>query len=206
MKCPHCGCESSRVMECRWVPEGLKRFRACRRCGERFPTLETLSEPRRRGSKTTEPIASRPALSLVEGPGQLPPAQAEPRRRAQERAAGFHPVALADIADDVRGLPGELVDVLLLWWNTARRSRHGAKATWTRNAWDQSLARVRALSPEAAMQLAQAGAEFGWMALKPEYGRQSRPAAAAAVSTSGRPLPRDPSMLQAIQSWPPEPA
>lgn len=208
MKCPHCGCESSRVMECRRLADGLKRFRLCRRCGERFPTMETLSEPRRRGR--AEEGGGAPALSLVgdaAAPAQsLPPTQAEPRRRAQERVAGFHPVARQDIADDVRGMPDELVDLLLLWWNTARRSRHGSRAAWTRNAWQQSVDRIRAMPPDRALRLSQAGAEFGWMALKPEYLAQAARRPAAPVASSGRPLPRDPAMLAAIDSWPADPA
>lgn len=211
MICPHCGCESSRVMECRRMPDGLKRFRICRGCGERFPTMERLAEPGRRGRKPAGDVPPAPALSLVQADSPaarpLPPAQAEPRRRARERVAGFYPVTMDDITDDVRGMDQGLVDLLLLWWNTARRSRHGTRACWTRNAWQQSVDRLRMLGPDDALALAQAGAEMGWMALKSDYLRfplgKGRPVAATAA---GRPLPRDPAMLAAIDSWPADPA
>jgi hypothetical protein len=48
------------------------------------------------------------------------------------------------------------------------------------------------------MLLAQAGVEHGWQALKPEYIKDElvRPTAA------GRPMPKDPAMLAALEQWP----
>jgi hypothetical protein len=46
--------------------------------------------------------------------------------------------------------------------------------------------------------LALAGVEHGWQALKPEYLKQEL----AKPTASGRPMPKDPAMLAALEQWP----
>jgi hypothetical protein len=87
---------------------------------------------------------------------------------------------------------------LVQWWNESRRSKHKGNATWTEAAWQASVSRVAALPQAQQMLLAQAGVEHGWQALKPEYIKDelARPTAA------GRPMPKDPAMLAALEQWP----
>jgi hypothetical protein len=88
--------------------------------------------------------------------------------------------------------------LLVQWWNESRRSKHGAKATWTPAAWQASVLRVSRLPIEHQLALCRAGVEHGWQALKPEYLKDEL----TKPTGEGRPMPKDPAMLAALDSWP----
>lgn len=97
-----------------------------------------------------------------------------PKRKRSASATRYWDLAPEDeaVAADLAGLPPAVAAGCLNWWNEARRSKHGSKATWTRTAWLGSVARLRALaerSPADALRLVEAGVESGWQALKAEY-------------------------------------
>jgi hypothetical protein len=206
MRCPHCDSTCTIVTDVKRLGALLRRYRLCRDCGRKFPTVEQVEHAR-----PTRGDGSEPELTVVPDP----PAKANPlppditEKKEPKPAAGkpqrFWNITPADVAGDVDGLPSETVDALLEWWNSARRSKHSGNATWTRTAWQQSVARVKALPEHMGLLLARAGAEHGWQTLKPSFLSGNGPSLPP-VAATGRPMPKDPAMLAAIQSWPPEPA
>lgn len=128
-----------------------------------------------------KPEPEAPAALPVDDPSgvaqpaqpDVPAAPAEsPKRKRSASGSRYWDLSPEDVATDLEGLPASLAAGLLSWWNEARRSKHGARATWTRAAWQGSVARVRALhqqNPADAERLVQAGVESGWQALKADY-------------------------------------
>lgn len=207
MKCPSCNSTCSLVTDVRRFPEFLKRYRLCRDCSIKFVTIERVEVFSR------EAGGYEPTLSVVENKpakrkrSPLPEditERPEPQT-AQAKPQRFWNITPADVAGDLDGLQADVCDALLEWWNSARRSKWGARATWTRTAWQQSVTRVKALQAAQQLVLAKAGAEHGWQSLKPSF-LDGRGPVLPVVETSGRPMPKDPAMLAAIGSWPPEQA
>jgi hypothetical protein len=186
MNCPSCKHQHSRVIDTDRVSDGIRRYRVCRNCGNRFATLERIEDwdPVMGGYG---PVAEEPVPVLAAVPDPLP---------ARPRVAARHVVDLAD--DHLLAVCQEAQPLLVQWWNESRRSKHKGNATWTEAAWQASVSRVAALPQAQQMLLAQAGVEHGWQALKPEYIKDElvRPTAA------GRPMPKDPAMLAALEQWP----
>lgn len=185
MNCPNCKHQHTRVLDTDRVADGIRRYRSCRNCGHRFATLERIEDwDPAMGSYAPAAGAIAPALAAVPDP--------EPRAKASARfVAQPDDFALADVAPHAQQL-------LVQWWNESRRSKHKGNATWTVAAWEASVKRVAALPPSQQLLLAQAGVEHGWQTLKPEYIKDelARPTAA------GRPMPKDPAMLAALEQWP----
>ena len=204
MKCPHCGHEKSRVTDTRPRPEADLRYRRCANCNKPFTTIESVCvyAGRQRGWVADQLDTYQdfgPPLQAVPDPEPAAPAaepaaaKATPVRRF---TASLNDSALAECHPDAQPL-------LVEWWNVARRSKHGAKATWTEAAWLASIGRVAALPPSQQIALAQAGVEHGWQALKAEYVSGSGPARVTPLPTAtGRPMPRDAAMLAALEQWP----
>ena len=44
MRCPHCQSDSSRVVDSRPAPEGIRRRRECEQCASRFTTYERVAQ------------------------------------------------------------------------------------------------------------------------------------------------------------------
>lgn len=190
MKCPHCGNEKSRVTETRAATEADRRIRLCQGCGKIFQTLERVCVFAGRavgyieaGSPTSEPA-----------PAQVIQLQQD-RPAARVRAKGY--VASLD-EDCLVNVCSEAQPLLVEWWNVSRRSKHGSKATWTQAAWQSTVNRVAKLPAWQQVVLAKAGIESGWQTLKPEFIKEelSKPTAL------GRPMPKDPAMLAALEQWP----
>jgi hypothetical protein len=187
MKCPHCGHDKSRVIESRARPEADLRIRICQGCGKDFRTLERVALYAGRSAGYVE-LAQPPALEVV----PTPPVDLPKVKVA--KAARFE----AQLGGDLLGqVCLEAQPLLVQWWNESRWSKHKAKATWTEAAWLSSVNRVARLPRELQLQLANAGVEHGWQALKPEFLDRSDLAAAAGA----RPTPTDPAMLEALASW-----
>ena len=187
MKCPHCGHGKSRVIETRARPEADLRIRICQGCGEQFRTLERVALYAGRSTGYVE-LAQPPALEVV----PTPPVDLPKVKVA--KAARFE----AQLGGDLLGqVCLEAQPLLVQWWNESRWSKHKAKATWTEAAWLSSVNRVARLPRELQLQLAKAGVEHGWQALKPEFLDRSDLAAAAGT----RPTPTDPAMREALASW-----
>lgn len=196
MKCPHCGHEKSRVSDTRTRPEADLRYRRCAHCGKAFTTLETVCVYAGRGrgfvaDQINTPQDFGPPLQVVPDPV---PAAAKAKPTARYVAA-LNTESLDAVSPDVQLL-------LVEWWNVARRSKHGQKATWTEAAWKASVGRVAALPIDQQLALAAAGVEHGWQALKIDYLDNGSARTAALPTATGRPMPKDPAMLAALDQWP----
>ena len=196
MNCPSCKSAHNRTLETIRVSEGLRRHRLCSACGHKFSTLERI-EVYDRVLKAYAPPGLR---AVPDAPATEPPAVKPKAKPAAARyTASLGDDRLAAIADQAKPL-------LVQWWNEARWSKHKGKATWTEAAWDASVRRIAALSEAEQIELAKAGIENGWQALKPEYvwGRSTvrSDMPRALPRGDGRPMPTDPNMLAALESWP----
>ena len=195
MNCPHCGNDKHRVSECRSHEDGLLRRRLCQGCGRIFTSIERVAVYAGRHVGYLEPVQGPPVLRVVEPqPEAQPEAEVKPAAKAKARTTRFMPTeAPAMVTPAARPL-------LLQWWTESRRSKHGSSATWTQAAWEASCSRVANLPPSQQIELCRQGVEFGWQALKPDYvGSSAKP---SVVPTAGPPLPKDPAMLAALDSWP----
>jgi len=184
MKCKHCGHHHTIVCDVDKKEEGILRYRRCLCCSQRFTTMERVSDysHAQGGYVDIEPAAQE----------QEPvPAPAKATRIKR-----FMP----DEVPDEFGVTDEAAPLLLQWWSESRRSKHASKATWTEAAWLSSVKRVGKLPPARQLALCSAGVENGWMALKEEYLGK----APMELSVVGRrPMPKDPSMLAALEEpWP----
>lgn len=186
MNCPKCQHQQSRVVDLKRKADGLRRGRICVDCGHRFSTLERI-EVWDRTIQSFVP-ADRPALEVVP---DLPPEAPKKAAAVKGHVAKADDILLGFVIPEAQPL-------LLQWWNESRRSKH-KQAAWTQAAWEGSVKRVADLPPWQQVALAQAGVESGWQTLRPEYIKDVPPPAAAAC---GRPMPKDPAMLAALESWP----
>lgn len=189
MNCPHCGHDKTVVAETR--PNGTEtlRYRRCTKCGRRFTTMERVCVAGPAGIGYMDLTAAPPAPPVLAAVPE-PPAEKPAAKRVNNRR--WHPVGVPD------GICREAAPLLLEWWNESRRLKHKGKAVWSEKAWLASVERVAALPPQMQVALCQAGVENGWQALKAEYiNNGGQP-----VSAQGRPMPRDPAMLAALDSWP----
>jgi hypothetical protein len=192
MNCPKCGGTSSRILDTIRVREGLRRHRVCngKRCRHKFATLERVEQ----WDVTTRSYvaAGQDGLQLVPSqPVALPLQQEEPAAKTKRYVASADEDCLVNVCAEAQPL-------LVEWWNVSRKSKHGAKATWTQSAWEASVHRVAKLPAWQQVLLAKAGVENGWQSLKPDYVKDelSKPTAL------GRPMPKDPAMLAALEQWP----
>jgi hypothetical protein len=189
MNCPSCKHHHSRVTDTDRVADGIRRYRTCRNCGHKFATLERIEnwDPVMGGYAPTE--EPRPALAAV------PDHFVEPTKKVAKHVASLDEDCLVNVAAQAQPL-------LVQWWNESRKSKHKGNATWTEAAWLASVQRVAKLSHHQQIALCEAGVEHGWQALKLDYldshSWVSRPAPTAA----GRPMPKDPSKLAALEQWP----
>lgn len=191
MNCPHCGHEKSRVTETRAGAEVDRRIRLCLGCARTFQTLERVCVFAGKAAGYVEVGQPAPVLEVVPDP------QPVKAKNAARHQASEDDDRLAFVTPDARPL-------LVQWWNESRKSKHRANATWTTAAWEASVQRVANLPTHLQIALCQAGVEHGWQALKLEYitdkghGRQVQPAPRG----DGRPMPKDPAMLAALEQWP----
>jgi hypothetical protein len=192
MNCPHCGHDKSRVTETRANTEADRRIRLCQGCGRTFQTLERVCVFAGRAAGYVEVGQPAPVLTAVPDP-EPQPARARPAARHQ---ATLDDERLSYVTPDARPL-------LVQWWNESRKSKHGAKATWTEAAWVASVQRVANLPTDLQLALCRAGVESGWQALKLEYLQgQGSGRVQPVPSATGRPMPKDPAMLAALEQWP----
>lgn len=181
MKCPQCGDLYTKVLQTIRNENGLRRTRVCavKGCSHRFHTMERVEVYDYVIGDYVEP-----------GPGKVVPIKEKRPARSKRFAASLDHPAMTAIDPGAQPL-------LVEWWNVARWSKHQGRATWTEAAWEGSLSRVAALPHWKQVRLAAAGVEHGWQALKPEYLSADPPTGA------GRPMPKDPSMIAALDSWQP---
>jgi len=186
MNCEKCGSDRHRVIETR-AGQGnvLRRRRTCRLCGHDWSTTERISVYEDGDwQDQTELVVAKPAkVARVAKTPKL------------ANSTKFWPITPELVEADLQPLPPELRILVFRWWNESRRSRHGTKATWTQGAWRLSINRVvqlvQAGQRRLAQQLAEEGAEAGWMALKPEY----------IQPVNSTPVKPDPFMQSAGESW-----
>jgi len=205
MKCPHCGSEQSRVTETRASAEADRRIRLCKGCGRTFQTLERVCVLAGRAAGYIEigpPIEEPQPVEL-----QLPEIKAQPEtvQTVQETATETVKTVpaparfVAQLNDELLAqCTAEAQPLLVEWWNVSRRSKHKSNATWTQGAWAASITRVSHLPAWQQVELAKAGVEHGWQSLKPDYISSRNQASPIAT---GRPMPKDPAMLAALESW-----
>lgn len=95
MKCPYCD-GSSKVIDSRPIPDGIRRRRQCEECGRRFTTHERLAPSEMR---------------VIKQPGRPPePFDAEKIARALLRVGGDGRLADAEAHALARRVEAELVD------------------------------------------------------------------------------------------------
>ena len=188
MNCPSCGHIQSRVIDTQRKRDGLRRHRVCSQCGHRYQTLERIElwDPAVHSYVASE---QRPALAVVPDP-QPVEAPVAAKKRVNNRR--WHPAGVPI------GVCEEAAPLLLEWWNESRRLKQGGQAVWSERAWLASVDRVIALPSWQQVLLCAAGVEHGWQALKPEYLKEEL----AKPTGQGRPMPKDPAMLAALESWP----
>lgn len=188
MNCPKCSHEQSRVIDIKRKPDGLRRGRICSACGYKFNTLERVEVWDAALHGYVSPTESVPALAVV--PSHVVEV---PKKVA---ATARHQASLDE--DCLVNVCAEAQPLLVQWWNESRKSKHGAKATWTRAAWEASVQRVANMPTDLQLALCRAGVEHGWQALKLDYIKDEL----AKPTAAGRPMPKDPSMRAALESWP----
>ena len=89
---------------------------------------------------------------------------AERKNNEEEPAEdGFRPKA------KLQTFEPEIRHDICTWWNESRKSKHGAKATWTERAFLGSVYRMAALPSWKQMVLVKAGIEHGWQTRQEEY-------------------------------------
>jgi hypothetical protein len=211
MYCDNCGSSRTRTLETRDSPGNtIRRRKVCRNCGHNFSTVERI-EVYVEG-QWVRPEEKIPDLQLVGPPAEVPALVAEAAAVAKDTAGKLHqpprywPVELGKVAPGMGNLPADLQEQIVTWWNTARRAKHGTKATWTKKAWELSAHRMVALwnqgHGDLVRQLIEEANENGWQALKLEYiqpkqGFQRAPAAPAPAGL----VPRNAAMQQAVETW-----
>ncbi len=177
MKCPNCGDEKSRVLETRKEHDRDKRIRICSACSTKFTTLEVVVVFAGKAAGYTEVKPIELSTSDVpKVPGRYV------ARETDECLMGCCPQAR-----------GKLVQ----WWNESRWSKHKAKATWTKAAFDSSVGRVAGLPAYQQEILASAGIESGWQTLKREYLSNEEQRQEGSRSLA----PKDLAMRNAIDQW-----
>jgi len=167
MRCPKCqstGNFSTATKRCtvNSSEDSLKRKRICRDCGAQWTTTERIDKwdnDLRQWTGHTEP----------ELPKVDPVVRTREPRQSRPAASRFHPVTLEQAADQLLGIPPDVCQLLLEWWNNSRRSKHGASAAWTEKAFTMSVERVKKLVHWQQVVLTNAGIEHGWQALNPNY-------------------------------------
>jgi hypothetical protein len=194
MNCPECGHHHSRVTDTHRKGDGIRRYRTCRKCGHKFATLERIEtwDPAMGGYTPAD--EQRPALAPVPDHFVEPTKMVAAAERPNNRR--WHPVGVPE------GVCQEAAPLLLEWWNESRRLKHKGNAVWSEKAWLASVERVKALAPHQQVALCQAGVEQGWQALKPEYLAGAAARLPQLPRADGRPMPKDPAMLAALESWP----
>jgi hypothetical protein len=192
MKCPHCGHDKSRVTETRAADEADRRIRLCLGCAKTFTTFERVAIYAGRSAGYVEVGPPPPVLELVPDPE---PAE-EPAAAKRVNIRRWHPVGVPE------GVCEQAAPLLLEWWNESRRLKHKGHAVWSEKAWLASVERVKALPPDQQVALCQAGVEQGWQALKADYLRDGQARLPQLPRGDGRPMPTDPAMLAALESWP----
>lgn len=193
MNCPHCGHDKSRVTETRAVRDGDRRIRLCRSCGKTFTTMERIAIWFGPNAGWMDVTKDPPALQVVPDPEPEPEPQPEPAVAKRASTRRWHPVGVPV------GVCEEAAPMLLEWWNESRRSKHGSHAVWSERAWLASVERVKALPPAEQVALCKAGVEHGWQALKREFLKQELGRPVTLPPVSGRPMPKDPAMLAALE-------
>lgn len=185
IRCPECRATQNMIRDTRTLDGAIRRYRLCRKCGHQYTTLET-------------------AVVYIEGAYQAIAQKVTPIKEPIRRTSirNFWPVKAAEVAGDLAGMPDELQEGLLNWWNEARRSKHKTAATWTPRAFSANASRLLALhqgNPARAIELVAAGQEFGWQALNVDYLQGcNKPAASLPSLGLG---PRDPAMQAAVNQW-----
>lgn len=198
MNCPKCNHEQSRVIDLKRKSDGLRRGRICAGCGHKFNTLERIEiwDPTLHGY--VAPVDERDPVvkAFAEMGGNVVRLDhvGEPNKKVA--ATARHQASVDE--ECVSFVSPEARLLLVQWWNESRKSKHGAKATWTRAAWEASVQRVANMPTDLQLALCRAGVEHGWQALKLDYIKDEL----AKPTAAGRPMPKDPSMRAALESWP----
>lgn len=163
MNCADCGHEKTRVQETVDKGDHVRRYRVCLKCGYSFVSVERVAvyiSPRAGYAEVPVDLGD---MNQQAAGGQTQPAPKAARQERFRRAS----------ADDIyQPVVAEAVPHLLAWWNEARWSKHGPRATWTRRAFNESVSRVYDLPPKLQIELCRAGAEMGWQALHLSYIRK----------------------------------
>jgi hypothetical protein len=167
MRCPKCQSTGNFATETKRCTvnsseDSLKRRRICRDCGAQWTTTERID-------KWDNDLRQWTGHAEPELPKVDPVVRTREPRQSRPAASRFHPITLEQVADTLLGIPPEVCQMLLEWWNNSRRSKHGTAAAWTEKAFTMSVDRVKKLPHWQQVVLTKAGIEHGWQALNPSY-------------------------------------
>ncbi len=96
---------------------------------------------------------------------------------------------------ELRTVTTDAQPMLVEWWNVSRLHKHGNQAVWSELAWALAVRRVAKLPHWQQVVLAEAGIEYGWQTLKPEYIKDAKPPVEAGL------VPKSTAMQEAINAW-----
>lgn len=92
MKCPHCGEDSSRVVDTRTTGDGIRRRRACDACAKRFTTYEHVAA----------------SLLILKSDGRREPYDRQKLMHGVLTACAKRPIPQAAVEDLVNSIEDEL--------------------------------------------------------------------------------------------------
>ena len=96
---------------------------------------------------------------------------------------------------ELRVIAADAQPMLVEWWNVSRLHKHGNQAVWSELAFCLAVRRVARLPHWQQVLLAEAGIEYGWQTLKPEYIKDTKPPMEAGLA------PKSTAMHEAINAW-----
>ena len=181
MQCPKCK-SATKVTQTRPSTSCDKRWRICTNCGFDFTTLERICVDAGEPYGVCEVSPIQPTVSFKNKIKTPPPSKF---------------VALPD-DDLLKGISATIKPLLCQWWNSSRWQKHKNRAVWSQDAFVLSIQRVHGLPVYLQEELAKAGVEHGWQALKPSYINHSPEEKS---SPEGGLAPKDPAMNEAIKEW-----
>ena len=183
MQCPKCRKTNTKVMETRKHAECDMRVRMCLDCSFKFSTIE------------------RVCVSVGEPFGVCEVSPIQPNKVKRTRVAALPSGEKYVAKEDAEVLDGIAIDVRPLickWWNESRWLKQKSKAVWSRDAFTLSVQRLYGLPSYLQEELAKAGIEHGWQALKLSYLNH---APEPTPNPEGGLAPKDSAMNETVRQW-----
>tara|TARA_Y100001973_G_scaffold41554_1_gene62102 strand:- start:538 stop:1098 length:561 start_codon:yes stop_codon:yes gene_type:complete len=181
MQCPKCQ-SSTKVNQTRPSENCDKRWRSCLNCAFVFTTLE------------------RVCVDVGEPFGVCEVSPEQPEKSFKRKVKALTPEKFVAFPNHIalKGLSKEVRPLVCKWWNESRWLKQKSKAVWSVDAFTMSVQRLYGLPNYLQEELAKAGIEHGWQALKLSYINQ---ALEATPNAEGGLAPKDSAMNEAVRQW-----